>query len=100
MLHNNNYSYQRLPSNCTFDLKVNVDFGSGKVNLGLPTPPPFAKKQEVPLMHPQPVYLPHYSPYHSAYTPIYPANHSNHPNLMPSSQPPHVWQAIPNYNKI
>ncbi len=53
--HNNNYySYQTLPSkgNYTFDLKVNVDFNNGRVNLNVPPPPaPFQKKPEIPVIY-------------------------------------------------
>jgi len=93
--HNNNYySYQGLPNrgNYTFDLKVNVDFNNGKVNLGVPVPtPPFTKKPDVPVIYPEQVFVPTPTPYQSGYS----ANYQ--PTPPPIYQPPQVWQPVQNY---
>lgn len=93
--HNNNYySYQGLPNrgNYTFDLKVNVDLNSGKVNLGVPAPaPPFVKKPDVPVLYPDKTLAIPQSPYQSGYIAPY------QPNQPTFHQVPQIWQPTPNY---
>jgi hypothetical protein len=96
MLPNNNnyYSYQGLPNrgNYTFDLKVNVDLNSGKVNLGVPAnTPPFNKKPDVPVVYSDKILPNPLSPYQSGYVSPYP------PSQPTIHQVPQVWQPSPNY---
>ena len=93
--HNNNYySYQGIPSrnNYTFDLKLNVDFNNGRVNLGLPPQPPnFAKTPQIAVMYAEPTYVTAGSTYYS--TPNVPIQRSQ--PIIHQIQP--VWQPVPQY---
>lgn len=96
--HNNNYySYQGPPNrgNLTFDVKVNVDLNSGKVNLGVPNPtPPFIKKPDIPVVYGDQVLA---AP-HGSYQPGYGAPYQvNQPTLQ---QVPQMWQPTHNHNTI
>lgn len=93
--HNNNYyAYQGDPNrgNLTFDVKVNVDLNSGKVNLGVPNPaPPFMKKPDIPVAYGDQVLAVPHSSYQSGYGAPYQVTQPTY------HQVPQMWQPIPNH---
>lgn len=86
-------SYQTLPNpgKYCFDLKVNVDFNSGKVNLNVPQNlHPFSKKQEIPVVYTSQGGYPYQYPNHSM------MGTSNQPVMSSYQQIPN-FQGVTNY---